>query len=650
MEFFASVQRVAVAAGALLLITAASAQASDLYVAPGGVSSGSSCLPGDPACTFDYALSLASSPDIVHVDFGTYSSAGNISVPSGITVQGPAAAYATVNAANGAGVPALKVGSGSKVRGLRINAATTGAIGIRFGGGASANGIDVRADGTACDVQGANVTVTNSVCELTSTSSSAPAFDATQMTAPGTVTLRNDTIVGETSGLRYVAPASLGMGIIQNFDLFNVIVAERHAASPDCPIRLTGPTMSGTLAFHSTNSDHASVSTLGSCSVGPPTVTQTSLQTAAPEFVDMAAGDFRETPTSPTRGNGLVAEVPVGFLYDITASSPRVVAGQTDIGAFQFVETPINTPGPVTTLTATTATLTATVQNHGLDSSSSFTYGIDAANEVFADAVVLPGLLTDQALSVPIAGLLPNTTYRYVLCTLALNFNPCLGEQTFTTLPFAPVLSGASVSDLTQTTATLAATVNPGNDSAAVHFEYGPTDALGTSSATVAVAKSLTDQATSVALAGLTPGATYRAQAVATNRATTTRGDVFTFTTAASPGGPGDPGNPGGTDAFAIVGTPKARRGTITLMVHVPAAGRVRVRVTAKIAKHKKAATYGTVTLSSKKAGTFKLSVKPTRGATKARSKAKRLSTALAATFTPVTGKAMTLRKTVRVK
>ena len=655
MPFPATVRRAALLAVSLLLVTAASAQATDLYVGAGGTASGN-CQSESQPCTFDYAVGRATSPDIVHVDFGTYPSAGNVSVAGGVTVRGRGSGLSIVQGSNAAGVPTLKVTGLGTVRDLGVRAVAAGANGVTFGASAVGDRVDVRADRTACGFVGQGAVLTSSLCVQTTTAAGQPAVAVNPGNANGTIALRNVTVVGEQQGILFGAVSSPGAGIVQALDLFNVLVTTRHAGTPDCPILLQGPIVTGSLVFHSTNSSHPALAAGGGCTSGTvSTPAATARLAAAPQFVDAAAGDYRPTPTSPARGAGVVdaangAEDVVG--------SPRTIGGVTDVGAYQFVEAPTNTAAAPTGLTATTATLNAIVNNHGLDSSSSFAYGLEAVNEVFPDAINLPGLLTDQPVALPITGLTPNTTYRYGFCTLVMNFTPCLPEGTFTTLPLAPVVTGSAVSGVTQTTATLAATVNPGNAVTAVHVEYGPTAALGTASAAVSLPQGMADRSASVGLSDLVPGTAYTAQIVATNGAAATRGDVVTFVTAPKApdpddgsGGPG--GNPGGgpgpsSAAFALVGRPKARKGVVTLTVRVPAAGKVTAKGTAKAGKRK--TTYGTASAKPRKAGTVKLTIRPGRAAKRLRAQAKRLSVALAVTFAPAKGKGKTLKAAVRVK
>jgi hypothetical protein len=67
-------------------------------------------------------------------------------------------------------------------------------------------------------------------------------------------------------------------------------------------------------------------------------------QSAPPQFVSSAAGDYTEAASSPTIGTGLL-EAAVGP-FDL-AGNPRVFGGGIDIGAFEFVPPPPPPPPPL---------------------------------------------------------------------------------------------------------------------------------------------------------------------------------------------------------------------------------------------------------------------------------------------------------------
>jgi hypothetical protein len=96
------------------------------------------------------------------------------------------------------------------------------------------------------------------------------------------------------------------------------------------------------------------------------------------------------------------------------------------------------------------------------------------------------------------------------------------------------VATGAAT-DVTQTTANLAGTVNPNGTNAGYLFQYGPTTAYGTSTPILAVGQGTADVAAAASLASLTPGTTYHYRLVASNAGGETQGSDATFTTATPP-------------------------------------------------------------------------------------------------------------------
>jgi len=101
-------------------------------------------------------------------------------------------------------------------------------------------------------------------------------------------------------------------------------------------------------------------------------------------------------------------------------------------------------------------------------------------------------------------------------------------------VPSAPLVSTGDATAVSETSATLNGTVNPGNQSTTYHFEYGTTSSYGSKTEPDQTI-SPTDYANhsvSGDVSGLTPGTTYHYQLVATNQAGTTAGEDRTFTAA----------------------------------------------------------------------------------------------------------------------
>lgn len=96
----------------------------------------------------------------------------------------------------------------------------------------------------------------------------------------------------------------------------------------------------------------------------------------------------------------------------------------------------------------------------------------------------------------------------------------------------APSVSTGSATSVSTTSAVLNATVNPNGASTTYYFEYGPTDAYGSSSAAATIPSSDPTTQVSATISGLTANTTYLFTIVATNSVGTSTGTGVTVTTA----------------------------------------------------------------------------------------------------------------------
>ena len=134
----------------------------------------------------------------------------------------------------------------------------------------------------------------------------------------------------------------------------------------------------------------------------------------------------------------------------------------------------------------------------------------------------------------PISGLSPATTYYYRV--VATNFAGAVRSpvQSFSTPAFPTVLA-ASVSEVTQTSARLNATIRPGLAATTYRFEYGRDTSYGSSTAIAGPTAADVDEQVSAVVTGLEPGVTYHFRVVATNLVGTAFDDDRSFTTAPAP-------------------------------------------------------------------------------------------------------------------
>jgi hypothetical protein len=191
-------------------------------------------------------------------------------------------------------------------------------------------------------------------------------------------------------------------------------------------------------------------------------------------------------------------------------------------------------PPLATAITTTTATLNATIDPRGSDTTYHFEYGTtDTYGSVTADAGPLGGQ-GGQAVVEPLTALTPGTTYHFrVVADNGTGGAQNGADQTFTTAPAA----AAGASSVTGVTAALTGTVNPHGSAATFHFEYGTTDTYGSATTEADAGSASADTTVSANVIRLLPSTTYHVRVVATDTATgaTTTGADGTFTTNAAP-------------------------------------------------------------------------------------------------------------------
>lgn len=147
----------------------------------------------------------------------------------------------------------------------------------------------------------------------------------------------------------------------------------------------------------------------------------------------------------------------------------------------------------------------------------------------------------ETAVTVPSYGL---SSGDYYLAAVADGFNevPETDEKNNVTLTSAfvvgkPLISALSASERTQTTATLAANVNPAGAETTVWLEWGTSYSYGNVSPAQAIGSATTSVAVSQAVTGLAPFTTYYYRVAAANSYGTVYGAPSSFRTLAHPPG-----------------------------------------------------------------------------------------------------------------
>ena len=194
---------------------------------------------------------------------------------------------------------------------------------------------------------------------------------------------------------------------------------------------------------------------------------------------------------------------------------------------------PVVTTNAASGITSGGATLNGMVNANNASTTVTFQYGLTTSygTSITADQSPVIGT-TDTAVSKALTGLTPNTTYHYRVVGVNSGGTTNGGDLTFTTTAIAPTVTTNAATSITSSGATLNGTVNANNSSTTVTFDYGLTDAYGSSvTATQSPVTGATNTAVSASLTGLMPNTTYHFRVVGVNSAGTTNDGDQTFTT-----------------------------------------------------------------------------------------------------------------------
>jgi phosphodiesterase/alkaline phosphatase D-like protein len=241
-------------------------------------------------------------------------------------------------------------------------------------------------------------------------------------------------------------------------------------------------------------------------------------------------------------GSGEVGESEFGFSVALSSEGNTALIGgdsdNKDIGAtWVFVNTaPTVETRATTAIAQTTATLNGAVNPDGGEvSECKFEYGTTTAYGSSAPCTpAKPGSgSAPVGVSAEIASLTANTTYHFRISAANAGGTSKGADETFKTLVSTPTVVTKAASTITQTSATLNATVNPnGGEVTACEVEYGPTTSYGSHAECSEFPGSGTSPvAVSAEIGGLTVNSTYHFRISATNSSGTSKGSDETFKT-----------------------------------------------------------------------------------------------------------------------
>jgi hypothetical protein len=332
----------AIAAAAMVALPAA-ASAADRYASPAGVG-GEPCAVGDP-CPLELAVEGAGTNDQVILAGGVPPAAPfvappNIIVPNDVVVRGAVGVRPMIIFGDG---PGFGLGSNSVLRDLEVEY-TGDSAAIQFNNGASPgviervvahalDGAEPQAARAPCFALG-DAVIRDSVCWYDTDSPQAGAIEGRALsgTENHTVTVRNSTAISTpTTPAGQDEPAILGhaqSGGVVTINVTNSIASSE--AGPD----VSGFVVGGTVTIALDHSNYATEAAI----VEPASITDPGTgtnQTAAPAFVNAAAGDFHQTASSAgTLNLGTATGLLVGELdLDGLARSQDTAP---DIGAYEM--------------------------------------------------------------------------------------------------------------------------------------------------------------------------------------------------------------------------------------------------------------------------------------------------------------------------
>jgi hypothetical protein len=212
--------------------------------------------------------------------------------------------------------------------------------------------------------------------------------------------------------------------------------------------------------------------------------------------------------------HGIVVGDGAGALY---SSSESFAAG----GEYATQLFPLPEPGPLVSnqragdLQPTSASLAATLDPEGHETTYQFEYGLSESYGLSTPASSLPAAFVDETVEASLSGLLPATTYHFRLVAEDDEGRTADGpDQTFTTLP-AVLIENESAADLSAEAATLEAELNPLGVAAEWWVEYGSGETYGAGTAKAGLGAASSPIPVSVRVSGLSPGSLYHYRFVA---------------------------------------------------------------------------------------------------------------------------------------
>lgn len=197
---------------------------------------------------------------------------------------------------------------------------------------------------------------------------------------------------------------------------------------------------------------------------------------------------------------------------------------------------------PVTGISATEATFNGQVVSDEVESAYQFEYSTDGVEWTPAPSGAVSAQPGSAAVQETVGELVPNTKYGVRLTAMrpAGSWKKRSQTASFTTSAIAPTVTGGMATEVTNSSARLVTYLNPNNSATSYRFEYGTTEAYGSTTSTLSAGDGSEQVTVSQVVKGLAPNTTYHFRVVATNSAGEEVGSDLTFTTTGTAPSPPD--------------------------------------------------------------------------------------------------------------
>jgi len=250
--------------------------------------------------------------------------------------------------------------------------------------------------------------------------------------------------------------------------------------------------------------------------------------------------------TSPVQVSSTLTNLTAGTTYHYrlvatNVSGTRAGADRTFTTASPPPNSPTAVTGSATEIEQQSARLNATVNPNGSATSFHFEYGTASGALTSQTAVQSAGAGSqDVAVSTPVSGLSPGTTYFFRVVAEHSGQTPVAGsEQSFKTAaetpaptPQAPVAVTGGASSVGQSSATVSGTVDANGEATTYRFDYGTSTAYGLSTPVSSAGSGSSPEAHSAALSLLQADTLYHYRIRATSAGGSSIGTDRTFRTA----------------------------------------------------------------------------------------------------------------------